>query len=91
MNEAKPKGYACPRCTVGRCTPRKTTFAEIYHGRLLSVPNQRAFVCDVCHFAEFEQDTLDALWEELYGDDSREERHSIPSQKRGSTYGEGSS
>ncbi len=90
MSEAKSKGYACPRCTVGRCTPQKTTFAEVYHGQLLSVPNVNAFVCDVCHFAEFEQDTLDALWEKLYGDGPLEDRQSIAAQKRSSTYGEGS-
>ena len=90
MNEAKSKGYACPRCTVGRCTPRKTTFAEVYHGHLLSVPNVSAFVCDVCHFAEFEGETLAALWEELYGEGPLDDFQSIAGQKRGSTYGEGS-
>lgn len=90
MSEARSKGYACPRCTVGRCTPRNTTFSEIYHGRLLSIPNVSAFVCDVCHFAEFEQTTLDALWEELYGDGQLDGRRSTSAQKRSSTYGEGS-
>ena len=91
MSEARSKGYACLRCTVGRCTPRHTTFAEIYHGHLLSIPNVNAFVCDVCHFAEFEQATLDALWEKLYGDGQLDGRQSTSAQKRSSTYGEGSS
>ncbi|MDE2777089.1 MAG: hypothetical protein OXI77_14255 [Chloroflexota bacterium] len=91
MSEPRTTGYACPRCTVGRCTPRHTTFAEIYHGRLLSIPNVKAFVCDVCHFAEFEQATLDALWEKLYGDGQLDGRQSTSAQKRSSTYGEGSS
>ncbi len=90
MNQAPSTGYACPRCTVGRCRPRKTTFAEVYHGQLLSVPNVNAFVCDVCHFAEFEQATLETLWEELYGDGPLEDFQAFAGQKRGSTYGGGS-
>ena len=90
MNEAKSKGYACPRCTVGRCTPRRTTFTEIYHGHLLAAPKVCAYVCDVCHFAEFEQDTLDALWEELYGEEPLDDFQSLPGQRRGSSYGDGS-
>ncbi len=89
--ESKIRGYACPRCTVGRCTLQKTTFADVYHGQLLSIPNTRAFICDVCHFSEFEQETLDALWEELYGEVSVEDVHPVARHKGGSTYGEGSS
>ena len=90
MNEAKSTSYACPRCTVGRCSPRKTTFAELYQGQLLSVPNVNAFVCDVCHFAEFEQETLDWLWDELYGEGPFDDQRTVAGQKRGSTYSEGS-
>ena len=87
MNDSKLKGYACPRCTVGRCTPRTTTFAEMYQGQLLSIPNVKAYVCDVCHFAEYEQDTLEALWQELYGDGPVDDFQSVNSQKRSSTFG----
>lgn len=87
MNDSKPKGYACPRCTVGRCTPRKTTFSEMVHGQLLSVPNVNAYVCDVCHFAEYERDSLEALWQELYGDGPADDFQSVASQKRSSTFG----
>ena len=90
MTEAKSKGYACPRCTVGRCTPRKTTFSEVYHGQLLSIPKVKAYVCDVCHFAEFEQEMLEALWEELYGDDPGDGRAAPAGQKPTSTYSGGS-
>lgn len=81
------KGYACPRCTVGRCTPRMTTFSEVYHGQLLAVPNVRAHVCDVCHFAEFDQAMLEALWQELYGEGPLDDFQSVPNQKRSSTFG----
>ena len=87
MSDSKSKGYACPRCTVGRCTPRTTTFAEIYHGQLMTIPNVRAYVCDVCHFAEYEQETLEALWQELYGEAPAEEFQSIARQKGSSTFG----
>lgn len=90
MKDAKSKGYACPRCTVGRCAPRTTTFADLYHGQLLSIPNVAAYICDVCHFAEFESETLEALWEELYGDGPTDEYPSVTGQNRGSTYGGGS-
>ena len=90
MSDSKAKGYACPRCTVGRCTPRTTTFAEMYHGQLLSIPNVRSYICDVCHFAEYEQDKLEALWQELYGEDQVEDFQSVASQKRSSTFGGGS-
>lgn len=67
--------------------PRTTTFAEMHHGQLLSIPNVKAYVCDVCHFAEYEQDTLEALWQELYGEDHVDDFQSVASQKRSSTFG----
>ncbi len=88
--ESKTRGYACPRCTVGRCLPRLTTFTEIYQDQLLCAPNMRAYICDVCHFAEFEQETLEALWQELYGDAPVDEYQAVGG-RRGSTYGGGSS
>ena len=88
--EATAKGYACPRCTVGRCTPQRATFTDIYQGQLLCIPNTRAFICDVCHFAEFEQELLDALWQELYGDVAVDEVQPVARHKRGTGYSEGS-
>ena len=87
--DANARAYACPRCTVGRCAPQTTTFVDVYHGQLLSVPNTRAFICDVCHFVEFEQEMLDALWDELYGEVARDDVQAAVAHKRSSTYGEG--
>ncbi|MCY3780541.1 MAG: hypothetical protein OXG78_09560 [Chloroflexi bacterium] len=87
--DAKARAYACPRCTVGRCALQTTTFVDVYHGQLLSIPNTRAFICDVCHFVEFEQEMLDALWDELYGDVARDDVQTAVAHKRSSTYGEG--
>ena len=88
--DAKTRGYACPRCTVGRCTPQGTTFADVYQGQLLCIPNTRAYICDVCHFAEFEPELLDALWEELYGDAPLDDVQPPSGHKRGSSYSDGS-
>lgn len=87
--DAKARGYACPRCTVGRCAPQTTTFADVYHGLLLSKPNTRAYICDICHFVEFEQEMLDGLWEDLYGDVARDDGQTVGDHKRSSTYGKG--
>lgn len=88
MSERKPKSYACPRCTVGRCLPQKTTFAEIHQGQLLVIPKMVVYVCDVCRLAEFEQETIEALWRELYGDQTAEDTQAIAQQKRSSQYSE---
>lgn len=88
--DAKSRGYACPRCTVGRCTPQATTFADVYQGQLLCIPNTRAYICDVCHFAEFEQELLDELWEELYAEAAADEVQPVARHKRGPSYREGS-
>ena len=88
--DAKARAYACPRCTVGRCSPQATIFADVYQGLLLCIPNTRAFICDVCHFVEFEQELLDALWDELYGETAVDELQPVARHKRGSSYSEGS-
>ena len=92
MTDSKTQGYACPRCTVGRCLPRETIFTEIHQGQLLAVPNMLAYICDVCNFVEFSHETLEALWVELYGDQSGdptvEDLPAVSQQKRTSSYGE---
>lgn len=88
MVDAQSKGYACPRCTVGRCLPRKTTFAEIHQGSLLAIPNIQAYICDVCKLAEFEQEALEYLWQELYGEQVVDDIQTSLPQKRTSSYGE---
>lgn len=88
--DAKTRAYACPRCTVGRCTPQRTTFADVYQGQLLCIPNTQAYICDICHFVEFEQELLDALWDELYGEAAMDETPPVARHKRGSSYSDGS-
>ena len=47
---------------------KTTTFVELYQGQLLCVPDVPAFICDVCHFAEFEMDAIESLWSDLDDD-----------------------
>ena len=90
--DSMTKGYACPRCTVGRCSPREMTFSEVYQGQLLAIPNVLAYVCDVCNFVEFAQEALEALWQELYGDQTGEptveDMPEVSQQKRRYSYGD---
>ena len=88
MNQPSDGGYACPRCTVGRCLPSAATFCDLLGDDLLTVPNMPAFICDVCHFAEFEQDALEALWHALYADNAKDDYQPIAPGKRNPTYRE---
>ena len=84
MSELR-SAYACPRCTVGKCSPRKTTFVEIHQGKLLAIPNMQAYVCDVCSLMEFEQEVLESLWQELYGDQVADDFPAMPPSKPSSS------
>lgn len=68
------------------------TFTEVHLGQLLAIPDVLAYVCDVCNFVEFAQETLEALWHELYGDQAGEQTvedlPAVSQQKRRSSYGE---
>ncbi len=81
--------FACPRCTVGRCTLQTTTIADVYHGLLLCIPNIPAYICDVCRFVEFTKAVQDLPWQELY-DEQQEEVSAPPAPERGTPYGGGS-
>ena len=39
--------------------------------------------------ARFEQEMLDGLWEDLYGDVARDDGQTVGDHKRSSTYGKG--
>ena len=88
MTQPKDGGYACPRCTVGRCLPSNTTFCDMLDEQLLTIPGMPAFICDVCHFAEFEQAALEALWRQLYDDSAKDDYQTIAPGKRNPTYRE---
>ena len=88
MSESKADSYSCPRCTVGRCHHQTTTFVEIYNGQFLCVPDMPVYICDVCHFAEFELDALESIWTELEMDDLPDDWQPSFRHKRSSPFGD---
>lgn len=86
MREAKNNGFNCPRCGVGRCLPGTTTFVDVFAGHILSVPNIPVYVCDVCHFAEFEQTAIESLWDEIAIDDYGDDFQSSTGRERSSPF-----
>ncbi|MGV8049144.1 MAG: YgiT-type zinc finger protein [Anaerolineaceae bacterium] len=49
INNLPANPETCPRCMVGRIKQKEVTLSAIVDGKLLSVPNFPAWVCDVCH------------------------------------------
>jgi len=88
MTTSANHGFSCPRCGVGRCQPKTTTFVETFAGRILSVPNILAYICDVCHFAEFEQSAIESLWDEVEADTYGDDTLPLNGQKRPTSFGE---
>lgn len=87
MVDSKSKDFVCPRCGVGKCQYQKTTFVELYRGQLLSVPDVPVFICDVCHFAEFELDAIESLWADLEDDFLTEDFESSSESTYSSPFG----
>lgn len=92
VTESRTKAYACPRCTVGRCSPQELIFTDMVQGQLLAIPNTPAYVCDICHFVEFASEAVEALWQELHGEQSElpssEELTALVQQKPRSSFRE---
>lgn len=51
----------CPVCHVGRLRLRSVTYAQVYYGLLVSVPNTPAWVCDVCHTVEYDRQSVQRI------------------------------
>ena len=88
MLKSEANGYSCPRCTVGRCHQQMASFVDIYDGQLFCVPDTPIYVCDVCHFAEFELDALELLWNELDTENFTDEFLSLSRKNRSSSIGD---
>lgn len=88
MSDSNADSYTCPRCTVGRCHRQTTTYVDFLYGQLFCVPDMPVYVCDVCHFAEFELDALESLWEELDTDDLTDDFQSSQGHNHSSTFGD---
>jgi len=88
MVNTEANGYSCPRCAVGRCHKQTASFVDIYDGQLFCVPDTPLYVCDVCHFAEFELDALESLWEDLNPDSFIDELPPQSGKNRSSSIGD---
>lgn len=53
--------FPCPNCQIGICQPTRTTYLTIYNNLLVSVPNTPVWQCDICHYQEFEHETIARL------------------------------
>jgi len=62
--------YFCPRCQFGRCRPSLATYTRLYHGMMLSAPDTRVYICDVCGYQEFSEQALDTMRDLLGADDA---------------------
>ena len=54
----KNTDFYCPHCSIGRWHPIKTTYVQMYHGKVISAPDIDAYVCDMCGYQEIEQTAL---------------------------------
>ncbi len=52
----------CPRCQIGRLKPGKATYLRLHNNSILALPDTLAFICDVCHFQEFDALALRDIW-----------------------------
>lgn len=46
--------YLCPQCQIGHLQPGKQTFAHVYNGMFVSIPDMPCYTCDVCGHQEYE-------------------------------------
>lgn len=60
----------CPTCHFGKLRARKITYAQIYEGQLIVIPNVSALVCDVCDEKILDNEVLTRL-SGLLGQDRR--------------------
>ncbi len=59
--------HSCPRCSIGRLTPKQIPYTRVHEGMFISLPNVTIATCDVCGFEETDQRALSQL-DALVGD-----------------------
>lgn len=59
--------YSCPECQVGALRPANVSYLTRIHGRLVTVPDFPAWVCDVCGRREYDEAALTELRAMLEG------------------------
>lgn len=53
--------YPCPECQVGALRAANVSYIAPVHGRLVTVPDFPAWVCDVCGRREYDEAALAEL------------------------------
>ena len=53
--------YSCPECQVGALRAANVSYIDRFHGRLVTVPDFPAWVCDVCGRREYDEVALAEL------------------------------
>jgi YgiT-type zinc finger domain-containing protein len=57
-DNSNPIPDVCPECQVGALQPGRVIFYAMMDGRLLSIPDFPAWVCDICRHCEYDEDAL---------------------------------
>ncbi|MGA2111411.1 MAG: YgiT-type zinc finger protein [Anaerolineales bacterium] len=61
MDDQSHAVETCPECQVGTLQPQAVPYFAYLDGRLITVPDFPAWVCDVCHHCEYDEAALDDL------------------------------
>lgn len=61
VDDQSQAAEACPECQVGTLQPQVVPYFAYLDGRLITVPDFPAWVCDVCHHCEYDEAALDDL------------------------------
>jgi YgiT-type zinc finger domain-containing protein len=61
IEDQNPSPEMCPDCQVGTLQPKRVIFYAMLEGRLLSIPDFPAWVCDICRHCEYDDEALSDL------------------------------
>jgi YgiT-type zinc finger domain-containing protein len=61
VDTEEKRSYPCRECQVGALQSRPVSYFTVQDGRLISVPDFPAWVCDVCGTTEYDSSALAEL------------------------------
>jgi YgiT-type zinc finger domain-containing protein len=61
MDDESHDAEPCPECQVGTLQPQAVPYFAYLDGRLITVPDFPAWVCDVCRHCEYDDAALEDL------------------------------
>ena len=73
--------FLCPTCHVGHLDLTLRTYTHQYGETLITAPNTPAWVCDMCHAAEFDPEAVQRL-EMLIGQGGTPPNHYRPQDRQ---------